>query len=63
MCSGAELALDLAALRLDADASQRRSDEVHALRVTLVEAVAQVLDRGGQREGDGTLVRRNRPAA
>src|SRR5215217_453816 len=57
--SGTELPLDLAALRLDADAPECRGDEIQALRVSFVEPVTQVFYRKGQRERKRAPVRRD----
>ena len=59
----AELALDLAALRLDADAPECRGDQIQAIRIAFVEAVAQVLDGEGERERKRSPVRRDGPPA
>src|ERR687894_17168 len=59
---GAELALDLAALRLNAHPPQRRRHELDPFRVPLVEAVAQVPHGNREREGERAPVGGHRPA-
>ena len=58
-----ELAFHFSGLSLDPDPLQGGDYEVRAFGIALVEAAAHVRDWEGQGEGDGTLVRRHRPAA
>src|SRR5215210_1260896 len=58
----AELPLDLSGFGTYTYPLHRGHDQLRAVVVALVETVAQVFDRGGEGEGDGALVRRDRPA-
>src|SRR3712207_3916610 len=58
-----ELALYLSSFGIYPDPPQRSRDELAAFRVAFVEAVSQVLDGEGEREGERTLVRSDSPSA